>query len=107
MVWVESAIRNLNPPDCVAYLTIFSPLNKSVSNQVVEDRGNFGSCYLNNGLKLRTLIDTGANLSFISISLSERLEKEFLGVRGIGNYKVTDAFLKAYYFRDNLKSLLL
>ena len=51
---------------------------------------------------MRTLIDTGANLSFISISLSDKLEKELLGVRGIGNYKVTDAFLKAYYFKDNL-----
>jgi len=51
---------------------------------------------------LGTLIDTGANLSFISNSLSDKLEKDSLGVRGIGNYKVTDAFLKAYYFKDNL-----
>ena len=48
-------------------------------------------------IMMRTFIDAGTNLSFISVSLSDKLEKELLEVRGIGNYKVTDAFLKAYY----------
>ena len=100
--WEESVIRNLNPPDCVANLIIFTRLSPYLSNQVHEARDIAESPSLDKNIIMRTLIDTGANLSFISISLSDKLEKELLGVRGIGNYKVTDAFLKAYYFKDNL-----
>jgi hypothetical protein len=102
LIWEKSMIRNLNPPDCVTYLTIFSRLNDYLFNQVGEARNITGRHGMAKEMRIRTLIDTGANLSFISVSLSDRIEKEFLGVRGIGNYKVTDAFLKAYYFKDNL-----
>ena len=100
--WEESLIANLNPPECVTTLTIFSPWNDYPFSQVTRDRSLTRPLDRSVEMKLRTLVDTGANLSFITISLAKKIEKEFLGVRGTGRYKVIDAFLKAHYFVDNI-----
>ena len=97
----ESMIQNLNSPECTTDLIIFSYQNDPLFSQVTARRSP-GLSVRTPSLKLSTLVDTGANLSFVTVSLSERIEKYFLGIRGIGNYKVTDAFLKAHYFRDNI-----
>ena len=53
-------------------------------------------------LAARGLIDTGADLSFISDRLAGILKEKGVGVRGIGNYKVIDAFLKVHFFNENI-----
>ena len=53
-------------------------------------------------LAARGLIDTGADLSFISDRLAGILKEKGGGVRGIGNYKVIDAFLKVHFFNENI-----
>ena len=53
-------------------------------------------------LEARGLIDTGADLSFISERLAGILKKRGVGVEGKGNYKVVDAFLKVHFFKENI-----
>jgi hypothetical protein len=53
-------------------------------------------------LETRGLIDTGADLSFISDRLAGILRKRGVGVEGTGNYKVIDAFLKVHFFNENI-----
>jgi hypothetical protein len=54
------------------------------------------------GIITPTLVDTGAWLSYITLSLAIKIEKEFGGIRGKGRYKVIDAFQKAHYFFDDI-----
>ena len=54
------------------------------------------------GIAKQTLLDTGAWLSYVSLSFANKIEKELMGVRGKGRYKVIDPFQKAHYFFDDI-----
>jgi hypothetical protein len=50
----------------------------------------------------RSLIDTGADLSFISATKARGLLRRGIGKLDKGRYKVVDAFLKAHFFSESL-----
>ncbi len=51
----------------------------------------------------RSLIDRGADLSFISFTKARGLLRRGIGKLDKGRYKVVDAFLKAHFFSENLR----
>ena len=53
-------------------------------------------------LTMRSLVDTGADLSFISKRMAEEVLRRNSGIRGKGSYRVMDAFLKSHIFNENL-----
>ena len=52
--------------------------------------------------KLRALVDSGADLNFISSSLAEVLIEKGVGYKGKGIYRITDAFTVERTFYENL-----
>ena len=51
---------------------------------------------------VRCLCDTGADLSFITKTLAEKVERRNRGGKGEGKYKVIDAFKRVHYFTENI-----
>ncbi len=51
---------------------------------------------------VRCLCDTGADLSFITKALAEKVERRNRGGKGEGKYKVIDAFKRVHYFTENI-----
>jgi hypothetical protein len=97
--WVVSELNSLNS-DCVTDLRILILNSNSTSLQ-----DNTPDILESEGVKeliKPTLLDTGARLSYVSLSFASRLEKEFKGIRGKGKYKVIDPFQKAHYFCNDI-----
>ncbi len=51
---------------------------------------------------VRCLCDMGADLSFITKALAEKVERRNRGGKGEGKYKVIDAFKRVHYFTENI-----
>jgi hypothetical protein len=109
--WLESTINNMNPSECVTNLNISNPNSNSIffqggANVPLESEGTTSQYWKGDlaevGIVKQTLLDTGAWLSYVSLSFANKIEKELKGVRGKGRYKVIDPFQKAHYFFDDI-----
>ena len=58
--WEDSLIRDLNPPECVTTFIVFSSRNQSLLSKVETDKDPTRILDRFAGMKIRTLIDTGA-----------------------------------------------
>ncbi len=76
----------------ISFLTIPNTTNLSPTN-FIQNMSRMVS---------RSLIDTGADLSFISSTKARGLLRRGIGKLDKGRYKVVDAFLKAHFFSESL-----
>jgi hypothetical protein len=76
----------------ISFLTIPNTTNLSPTN-FIQNMSRMVS---------RSLIDTGADLSFISSTKARGLLRRGIGKLDKGRYKVVDAFLKGHFFSESL-----
>ena len=101
----ESSHLNNIGEGCRTNIVIpFNSINTDyVSSPLISSQRDLRACRL----VMSCLVDTGADLSFISKRKAVEVLRKWVGAGGNGKYRVTDAFLKSHFFNENIAINLL